>query len=649
MEDKVLNNYKNPVEDFISKKSQEIADSFPGDENFKENIGEALKSIINESEVKTSNEEINDINNVINNQVEAKKIHLTTSDFVANNPESVEKYRKEEFKRSFEEEIKKTNPNITEDQLSKSREYADLVAENYFEHNELSAQKNVALSENSEIFGPGAMQNGWTDLQGTFNFLKKKPQEIKEIKDKYNSLKGDLKDIKLPTNLRQVGSLENVMSAINDPNNNDLFSRTKKYMGWADKIDKLTGGWLKKTVGKAGEKVVSKIGNQFIKEFATNSLNVLAKEGFQKGFTTVLNGILKGGVEKVATKVGGQVAVNVGQKVAVNTSQKVAMKVAAKIATKVAVKAGAQSALLATATAFAAIPGVGWIVTAALLLIDAALWLKKKFGKLAEKLGISTKRFFEENFGKVGGWLIRTSLKIIALPLMLVGAVSAVALLPIMIGVFGFMFIFQIFQGGLISGLVPPKGQIIKNVVVSVVKNKINSATGKIVGVGCPSGWPASGGISQGSYTKKRSGENDNPSHWNANAVDIARRTSIDPNPKVYATHEGRVIWVSSSGSCGNGLNIEGSNCDGVTLFRTQYCHMVSGSLAVGLGQKVKAGTFLGMMGTTGNSTGVHLHYSLKGLPLIENFVPTVDKYPLNGYRSSNHGGYEIPVNSSYE
>lgn len=589
-----IDDYRNPVEDFISKTSQEITKSFSADKKFNENIGKTLNSIINESEIKSSDEEINDINKVINDQVEAKKIRLEINNFVENNPKSVDNYKKEEFKRNFEQEIKQRNPNLTGDQLNKSKELANLIAENYLNHSEFDNQKEIALNDNSGILGPGATQNAWTDLQGISNFLQKKPKEIKEIKEKYNLLKnGNLKDVVLPKNLRQVGSFENIMSGLNDSGTNNLFSSTKKYLGWADKIDKWTGGWLNKTVNKAGEKIISKIGNQAISEFASNALGVIGKEGFQKGFTTVLNGVIRGGVEKIAVKG--------GEKVAVNASQKVAMKVAAKIATKVAVKAGAQSALLATATAFAAIPGIGWIVTAALLAVDALLWVKKKIGALAEKLGISTKRFFEENFGKVGGKIVKGLMVLVGLPALLIGSISAVILGPILIAIFGGMFVWQIFQSFSVSSLVPAMGKIAK----VAIQEQIQSIPSKIFGVGCPSIWPTTGEISQGPDTF---GTSERHGTKGREAIDIARTKERDSDPVIKATHEGRVLLAGSFGSkAGKTVMIEGGACDGVSTFVTIYEHMRE--IDVHVGQKVDTGTILGHMGDTGAPGAIHLHY----------------------------------------
>ncbi len=43
----------------------------------------------------------------------------------------------------------------------------------------------------------------------------------------------------------------------------------------------------------------------------------------------------------------------------------------------------------------------------------------------------------------------------------------------------------------------------------------------------------------------------------------------------------------------------------------TRYAHMVEGSLTVVKGEKVKAGTRLGIMGNTGASAGRHLHFEI--------------------------------------
>lgn len=52
------------------------------------------------------------------------------------------------------------------------------------------------------------------------------------------------------------------------------------------------------------------------------------------------------------------------------------------------------------------------------------------------------------------------------------------------------------------------------------------------------------------------------------------------------------------------------SEVDGVWMTHT-YAHMVKDSLKVKKGQKIEAGTVIGKMGTTGASTGKHLHWEI--------------------------------------
>jgi murein DD-endopeptidase MepM/ murein hydrolase activator NlpD len=67
----------------------------------------------------------------------------------------------------------------------------------------------------------------------------------------------------------------------------------------------------------------------------------------------------------------------------------------------------------------------------------------------------------------------------------------------------------------------------------------------------------------------------------------------------------GRVIAAEFSGAYGNMVEIE--HAQGVT---SRYAHL--SSIAVTVGQAVKAGTVLGRVGSTGRSTGPHLHYETR-------------------------------------
>ena len=408
-------------------------------------LSAVIDNIFQEKEIKTSREEIDELATIIRNgsrgksesevQIEAKRISLEIERWKKINPDLSKEYKKEEFKKDFEEETKKINPKLNEDQLKAVKDYGELVAENSFDKNVLDDYQNEALEANRE-FGPGKLENSWSDLKQITNFIQKSPGEIKNIKEKYSSLKDKLKDVNLPGNSKEARSFEKVISGFGNPNTDQLFSRTRKYLGWADNVNKLTGGWLNKTVTDAGMKMVSKIGNQAVQEFATNALNVMAKEGFQKGFSTVLNGVLSGGVKAAGTTAATSAAAGGTAAMAGGTA---------------AAGAGA-AATGATAAAAAGLSatGVGAIVVAAAAALKV---IKDVTGKIAEKLGIDTKQFFEEKFGKVGGFFVKQTVKITT--------ITTVSLIPIIVvGLIIFLFINVISTGFSVSSLVPPESGV---------------------------------------------------------------------------------------------------------------------------------------------------------------------------------------------
>lgn len=83
----------------------------------------------------------------------------------------------------------------------------------------------------------------------------------------------------------------------------------------------------------------------------------------------------------------------------------------------------------------------------------------------------------------------------------------------------------------------------------------------------------------------------------------------------ILATSDGEVSMAGWGG--GYGLMVRLSHGDGL---ETRYAHM--SGLAVAAGQKVRKGEVLGFVGSTGRSTGSHLHYEVRvdGTPIRPSF-----------------------------
>jgi murein DD-endopeptidase MepM/ murein hydrolase activator NlpD len=73
----------------------------------------------------------------------------------------------------------------------------------------------------------------------------------------------------------------------------------------------------------------------------------------------------------------------------------------------------------------------------------------------------------------------------------------------------------------------------------------------------------------------------------------------------VRAAGAGRVVTAESSGAYGNMVEIDHGN--GVT---TRYAHL--SAITVDAGERVETGTKIGHVGSTGRSTGPHLHYEIR-------------------------------------
>ena len=79
--------------------------------------------------------------------------------------------------------------------------------------------------------------------------------------------------------------------------------------------------------------------------------------------------------------------------------------------------------------------------------------------------------------------------------------------------------------------------------------------------------------------------------------------------PILSTEDNGRVISVTSVGKGGTGIHVESSRVDG-TKYQVSYLHL--SKVNVNVGDTVMAGQKIGVSGNTGNSTGPHLHFSVK-------------------------------------
>lgn len=115
---------------------------------------------------------------------------------------------------------------------------------------------------------------------------------------------------------------------------------------------------------------------------------------------------------------------------------------------------------------------------------------------------------------------------------------------------------------------------------------------------------PIPGVVGEGSFMWPTSGVISQKFSWYHKAVDIANHSS----PPIVAAQGGTVTSAGwNAGGYGNYVVINHGNG-----YSTLYAHMVTGSVVVQAGQVVKQGQKLGTMGSTGRSTGTHLHFEIR-------------------------------------
>lgn len=98
-------------------------------------------------------------------------------------------------------------------------------------------------------------------------------------------------------------------------------------------------------------------------------------------------------------------------------------------------------------------------------------------------------------------------------------------------------------------------------------------------------------------------------------------------NANVYSTAAGKVTTaVNSNATTGYGSQVVITHANGYT---TRYAHLVYGTVKLKVGATVAQGALLGKVGSTGNSTGAHLHFEL-----LRNGVNLTNTYFSCGQRN---------------
>lgn len=110
------------------------------------------------------------------------------------------------------------------------------------------------------------------------------------------------------------------------------------------------------------------------------------------------------------------------------------------------------------------------------------------------------------------------------------------------------------------------------------------------------------------------------------NGVDLVRKDGKTNEP-ILAPEAGKVLVARKSNhpTGGYGYYVKMQGKSGVVHL---MAHMVKGSLRVSKGDVVEQGDVLGLMGTTGNSTGVHLHWEVR---VNGSFVDPISWIKKNG------------------
>lgn len=133
----------------------------------------------------------------------------------------------------------------------------------------------------------------------------------------------------------------------------------------------------------------------------------------------------------------------------------------------------------------------------------------------------------------------------------------------------------------------------------------------------------AAGQISDSGWARPASGHITSNFGWRVDPINGSRayHTGVDLadgcGVPIYAAHAGTVVYAGWYGSWGNYIRID--HGDGTN---SGYAHIVNGGIGVRVGEEVGPGQLIAKVGTTGYSTGCHLHFIIRHGETLTDPVP---------------------------
>lgn len=411
-----MDNDINQNGDFVNRNIDEIINDISGEFNQVDtnSLKTGIEKIIDQNDILSSKEETNYLANIIAGdskktpevQVSALKTKLAIDSWQKENITEVRKYRANKFRVSFVKKTEEKNPGLTEEKIGLVNEKAKLITA---VDGKIETQKDLAFNNNEESIGK--IHNSWSDLKEMVGLLSMKPKEVDKIVSTNKKINAGLEGVVLPyEDFSRARSFDKIMAS--DEILNTIKSAPKR-LGFINKgimkVREFSGNG--QGVVQFADNFVSKIGNQPVNNFVKNSMETLLQNDFQSGTKAIISGLRGTGLK---TSIG-------------NISL-----------------------------------DSGTIGGPANLATSVGNYIKKSTADGLTKLGLGAKNFLANNFGKIGGSLVKGLNTVVSLPTKLIGSIGTKMVAPALICFFLFFFGLSILQiNSNISGLVPKRDNVV--------------------------------------------------------------------------------------------------------------------------------------------------------------------------------------------